>query len=236
MSHMAELKGEPNGKLQSHPAEVPPSSSYATIKAAAKNCTACPLYKRGTQTVFGEGDLHAKILIVGEQPGNDEDLAGHPFVGPAGKILDSALEKAGINRQHVYVTNAVKHFKWTPSDRPTKPRIHQKPNSAETKACKPWLEWEIEKVKPDFILLLGRTAAFSVMGREVSIGKERNKILKTKNGKNAIVSWHPSAILRAPDPAKREELRSQLVSDFKLATGRGARNRQSQKTQGAITP
>src|SRR5437660_5719971 len=145
------------------PATPPDSSSLSTVREAARNCTACHLYKRATQTVFGEGPKKAPMMLVGEQPGDYEDVAGKPFVGPAGKIMDRALEEAGIDRKEVYVTNAVKHFKWEPRG---KRRIHQKPNSLEITACKPWLEAEIEALHPEVIVCLGATAAQSLWGRQ----------------------------------------------------------------------
>src|ERR1700745_450958 len=144
------------------PAPVPETNSLAKAAAAAKECTACPLYKKATQTVFGEGPKHATMFMIGEQPGDYEDVAGKPFVGPAGKILDRALEEAGINRDEVYVTNAVKHFKWEPRG---KRRIHKKPNSLEIAACKPWIEAEIDLINPQVIVCLGATAAQALLGR-----------------------------------------------------------------------
>lgn len=185
----------------------------------SKSCTACPLYKIGTQTVFGAGSENAKIVIVGEQPGNEEDLTGLPFVGPAGKILEKALVAAGIERKDVYLTNAVKHFKWTPSDRPSKPRLHKKPNTAEIKACRPWLEAELKIIKPQMVLALGRTSAFSCLGRQSSIGKERGHPLEVpEHPWKYYVSWHPSAILRAIDEKTRTKLLNELIEDLKQLT------------------
>src|SRR5438874_5934485 len=150
-----------NGQDSWRPPPVQKTNSLAKVAAAAKECTACPLYKKATQTVFGEGPKHAAMLMIGEQPGDYEDGAGKPFVGPAGKILDRALEEAGINRDEVYVTNAVKHFKWEPRG---KRRIHQKPSSRDIAACRPWLEAEIDRVRPQAVVLLGATAAQAIMG------------------------------------------------------------------------
>src|SRR5499425_3505611 len=152
------------------PAQPPDTSSLATVREAAAQCTACHLYKRATQTVFGEGPKHARMMLVGEQPGDYEDVAGKPFVGPAGKILDKALEEAGIDRKEVYVTNAVKHFKWEPRG---KRRIHKKPNSMEITACKPWIEAEIEVLQPDVIVCLGATAAQALLGRQFKVTSQR---------------------------------------------------------------
>src|SRR5438132_10700571 len=143
------------------PATPPDSSSLSTVREAARNCTACHLYKRATQTVFGEGPKKAPMMLVGEQPGDYEDVAGKPFVGPAGKIMDRALEEAGIDRKEVYVTNAVKHFKWEPRG---KRRIHQKPNSREVAACRPWLEAELRRVRPNLLVVLGSTAGQGIFG------------------------------------------------------------------------
>src|SRR5205085_4358674 len=152
------------------PATPPDSSNLSTVRDAAKNCTACHLYKHATQTVFGEGPKTARIVLVGEQPGDYEDVAGKPFVGPAGKIMDRALEEAGIDRKEVYVTNAVKHFKWEPRG---KRRIHKKPNSLEITACKPWIEAEIEVLRPDVIVCLGATAAQALLGKQFKVSTQR---------------------------------------------------------------
>src|SRR5919197_3268789 len=156
------------------PAPVPPTTSLAEIREAARQCKACHLYKRGTQTVFGEGPKRATMMLVGEQPGDYEDVAGKPFVGPAGKIMDRALEEAGIDRKEVYVTNAVKHFKWEPRG---KRRIHQKPNSREIAACKPWLEAEIALVKPDVIVALGATAAQALLAPQFRVTKQLGEFI-----------------------------------------------------------
>jgi uracil-DNA glycosylase family protein len=175
--------------------------SITSLKKAAKNCRACDLYKLGTQTVFGDGPLTAPIMLVGEQPGNEEDQQGLPFVGPAGRILDKALAEAGIDRAKVYVTNAVKHFKWTPGDRPQKPRLHKTPNAAEIKACHPWLEAEVAAIKPKVVVALGRTAEKACR----SLGVEM------------IHTYHPSAILRVYDREQREPMMAKLVKDLKRA-------------------
>ncbi|WII71507.1 UdgX family uracil-DNA binding protein [Bdellovibrio sp. 22V] len=185
------------------------------LKEAAEDCHACPLYKTATHVVFGEGSSRSKIVIIGEQPGDKEDLAGEPFVGPAGSMLDYCLEKAGIPRNTVYVTNAVKHFKWTPQG---KIRLHKKPSAGEVKACKPWLEAELGKIKPDVIIALGATAALSVLGKATAITKERGKVMEQEAyGSPVIVSWHPSAILRSIRSEDTEQKREQLIEDLKLA-------------------
>src|SRR5213082_2958624 len=156
------------------PATPPDSSNLSTVREAAENCTACHLYKRATQTVFGEGPKSATIMLVGEQPGDYEDVAGKPFVGPAGKIMDRALADAGIDRKQVYVTNAVKHFKWEPRG---KRRIHQKPNSREIAACRPWLEAELRLVRPNLVVAMGATAAQTIFGPAFRVTRERGKVL-----------------------------------------------------------
>src|SRR5437588_2656763 len=161
------------------PATPPDSSSLSTVREAARNCTACHLYKRATQTVFGEGPKKASIMLVGEQPGDYEDLAGKPFVGPAGKIMDRALEEAGIDRKKVYVTNAVKHFKWQPRG---KRRIHQKPNATEVAACRPWLEAEITNVRPKLVVLMGATAAQALLGSSFRVTQHRGEVIDTEQG------------------------------------------------------
>src|SRR6476620_10446528 len=165
-----------NGQDSWRPAPVPETNSLAKVAAAAKECTACPLYKKATQTVFGEGPKHATMLMIGEQPGDYEDVAGKPFVGPAGKILDRALEEAGIDRREVYVTNTVKHFKWEPRG---KRRIHKKPNSREIAACRPWLEAELRVVRPGLLVCMGATAAQAVFGPSFRVTRERGKVLES---------------------------------------------------------
>ena len=178
----------------------------------ASECKACDLYKRGTQTVFGEGPRRASIMLVGEQPGDAEDLAGRPFVGPAGRLLDRALEEAGIDRQAVYVTNVVKHFKWEPRG---KRRIHAKPNASEIGACRPWLEAEIAIVKPRVLVCLGATAAQALLGKTFKVSTDRGKRVESLLAPVVSATVHPSSILRATsDDARREEMR-RLVADLK---------------------
>jgi uracil-DNA glycosylase family protein len=196
------------------PAPVPETSSLKELAAAAKNCTACHLYKRGTQTVFGEGPKHATMMLVGEQPGDYEDVAGKPFVGPAGKIMDRALEEAGINRKDVYVTNAVKHFKWEPRG---KRRIHQKPNSREIAACRPWLEAELRLVKPKLVVALGATAGQTIFGPTFRVTRERGKVLSSKLAPRVVATVHPSSLLRQPDEESREREYGLFVRDLRVA-------------------
>src|SRR5213076_969501 len=203
-----------NGQDSWRPAPVPETDSLAKVAAAAKKCTACPLYKRATQTVFGEGPKHATVLMVGEQPGDYEDVAGKPFVGPAGKIMDRALEEAGIDRKEVYVTNAVKHFKWEPRG---KRRIHQKPNSREIAACRPWLEAELRLVKPKLLVCLGATAAQAIFGPSFRVTRERGKVLSSKFAPRVLATVHPSSLLRQPDEQSREREYKRFVVDLRAA-------------------
>ena len=190
----------------------PDQRTLPAFKTAAADCKACDLWKKGTQTVFGEGKRHATILFVGEQPGNEEDLTGKPFVGPAGRLFDDALAEAGINRNQTYVTNIVKHFKWEPRG---KRRIHKKPNSLEVKACRPWLEAEILLVKPQVIVALGATAAQALLGSQFRVTKERGKFLESNLAPYIMATVHPSSILRAPDDETRRLEYRQFVDDLK---------------------
>jgi len=196
------------------PAPVPDSSSLSVVREASQHCTACHLYKRGTQTVFGQGPKRAPLMLVGEQPGDQEDVAGRPFVGPAGKILDRALEEAGIDRDEVYVTNVVKHFKWEPRG---KRRIHQKPNSREIAACRPWLEAELRLVQPKLLVCLGATAAQAIFGPSFRVTRERGKVLASPFATKVIATVHPSSLLRQPDEESREREYALLVADLKAA-------------------
>ena len=187
-----------------------------TLREEAADCRACPLYKNATQTVFGEGQQTARIMLVGEQPGDKEDLAGKPFVGPAGQMLDRALEEAGIDRRKVYVTNAVKHFKFVPRG---KIRLHQKPNTPEIKACRQWYERELAAIKPDLVVAMGATAAQSVFGKITPINKNRGRPINLDDGTTALVTVHPSYLLRLPDAdAKAREYR-RFVEDLEIAAG-----------------
>ena len=191
---------------------VPEQPTLETARAAAAGCKACDLWRTGTQTVFGEGAVGATVMFVGEQPGNEEDLEGRPFVGPAGRLLDQALEEAGIDRGEAYVTNAVKHFKWEPRG---KRRIHQKPNWGEMTACKPWLEAEIELVRPKVIVALGATAAQTLLGRQFRVTKQRGVPVDSPLAPSVIATVHPSSILRAPDEAARREAMQDFVADLR---------------------
>jgi uracil-DNA glycosylase family protein len=193
---------------------LPERPTLKKLQVAAAGCTACPLWKTGTQTVFGEGSPHAKVVFVGEQPGNDEDLAGKPFVGPAGKLLDKCLVEAGIARDEVYVTNAVKHFKWEPSG---KRRLHKKPNSREIAACRPWLEAELAVLKPEVVVALGATAAQTLLGKDFRVTQRRGELIDSPLARFVMATVHPSSILRAPDEAKRHEERARFVEDLKKA-------------------
>jgi uracil-DNA glycosylase len=186
--------------------------TLSKLRLAAAGCTACHLYKLGTQTVFGVGPANADVVFVGEQPGDQEDLAGRPFVGPAGRVLDEGLEEAGIDRSKVYVTNAVKHFKWEPRG---KRRIHQKPNWSEMTACRPWLEAELAVIEPHVLVCLGATAAQSLLGRQFRVTKMRGVPVESELAPSVVATVHPSSILRARDEGAREEAMSNFVRDLK---------------------
>jgi len=196
------------------PARPPDTASLGALREAARHCTACHLYKHATQTVFGEGPKGATMMLVGEQPGDYEDVAGKPFVGPAGKIMDRALEEAGIDRSKVYVTNAVKHFKWEPRG---KRRIHQKPNSREIAACRPWLEAELRVVKPKLVVAMGATAAQTIFGPSFRVTRERGKLLSSKLAPRVLATVHPSSLLRQPDEESREREYKLFVADLRAA-------------------
>ena len=191
---------------------IPKQLTFLSLKAAAAECKACDLWKKGTQTVFGEGRRRANVIFVGEQPGNEEDLTGKPFVGPAGRLFDEALAEAGIDRKQTYVTNVVKHFKWEPRG---KRRIHKKPNAAEVKACRPWLEAEIALVKPQVIVALGATAAQALLGPKFLVTKQRGKFLESTLAPYIMATVHPSSILRAPDDETRRLEYRHFVNDLK---------------------
>jgi len=195
---------------------VPERPSLTKLREAAAGCRACPLWKDATQTVFGEGPAKAAVVLVGEQPGDREDQEGRPFVGPAGRVLDDALADAGIDRKQVYVTNAVKHFKWTPRG---KRRIHQKPNAEEIAACRPWLDAELAVVKPDVLVALGATAAQALLGRGFPVTRERGVPVDSDLAPNVVATVHPSSILRARDEAERREAYDAFVADLKVVAG-----------------
>jgi DNA polymerase len=188
--------------------------SVEQLQEAAADCHGCDLWEHATQTVFGDGAPHARLMLVGEQPGDQEDLQGKPFVGPAGKLLERALDEAGIDRRLVYVTNAVKHFRWT---RRGKRRLHEKPNAGQVRACRPWLEAEIEVVRPGLIVLLGATAAQSVLGPAFRVSKQRGEVLPSPYGVQVLATVHPSSILRATDDESREAAMKGFIADLRVA-------------------
>jgi DNA polymerase len=194
-----------------------PPNNLVELREAAAGCRACDLWKNATQTVFGEGARSARLMMVGEQPGDHEDIEGKPFVGPAGHLLDRALEKAGIDRRRVYLTNAVKHFRWT---RRGKRRLHEKPNAQQIRACRPWLESEIAVVRPDIVVLLGATAAQSVMGPSFRVSRQRGEVMTSPLGVPVLATVHPSSILRATDDASRDVAMASFVADLKVAASR----------------
>ena len=195
---------------------IPERLTLPALRGAAAECKACPLHETGTQTVFGEGLKRARLMLIGEQPGDREDVEGHPFVGPAGRVLDQALERAGIERADAYVTNVVKHFKWTPKG---KRRIHQAPRAEEIKACAPWLEAELEVVEPEVMVCLGATAVRAVIGSKARVIKDHGEFLDSRLGPTAMPTLHPSAILRA-EPEDRDDAMDTLVGDLDRARQR----------------
>ena len=203
------LVGAEPGSAQ---ALIPDQPTLPGLQVAAARCQACDLYKTGTQTVFGDGTPHAKVMFVGEQPGDREDIEGKPFVGPAGRLLDDGLRAAGIDRNQVYITNAVKHFKWKPQG---KRRLHQKPNAAEITACRPWLDAEIALVKPHIVVCLGATAAQALLGRGFRVTLQRGQFIERPGLPLMMATVHPSSILRAPDDESRELEMQAFVADLK---------------------
>ena len=193
---------------------VPPRPTLPKLRRAAAGCRACHLWKRGTQTVFGEGIARAPLMLIGEQPGDREDVEGRPFVGPAGRLLGSSLEKAGIDRAQVYLTNVVTHFKWEPRG---KRRIHQKPNALEIAACRPWLDAEISVVRPRVLVCLGATAAQALLGRSFRVSRDRGRFVPSDLAPRVIATVHPSSLLRAPDEATRRAETARFVADLKRA-------------------
>jgi uracil-DNA glycosylase len=189
---------------------IPEKATLDELRERAAGCKACHLWERGTQTVFGEGAKASEVMFVGEQPGDQEDLAGRPFVGPAGRLLDDALEQAGIDRSKVYVTNAVKHFKWQPRG---KRRIHQKPNWSEMAACRPWLDAELAMVKPRILVCLGATAAQGLLGRDFRVSRQRGELIESPLAPYVMATVHPSSILRAADEERREQM-AEFVADL----------------------
>ena len=195
---------------------LPPTLTLPALREASQGCRGCQLWERGTQTVFGEGARESKLMFVGEQPGDQEDLAGKPFVGPAGRLLDEALEEAGIDRRLAYVTNAVKHFKWEPRG---KRRIHAKPNWSELAACRPWLEAELAVVKPEVLVCLGATAAQSLLGRQFRVTQSRGEWVESELAPRVTATIHPSAILRQRDDESRRTEFAGLVDDLRKVAG-----------------
>ena len=191
---------------------IPPRPTLSKLREAAAGCTACDLYKTGTQTVFGEGQPSSLIMLIGEQPGDKEDLAGRPFVGPAGALLDKSLQEAGIDRSKVYVTNVVKHFKWEPRG---KRRIHKKPNAVEITACRPWLQAELSVIKPRAIICLGSTAAQAIIGPKFRVSVQRGQFVQSDLAEYVTATVHPSSILRAPSDEARRLERARFVEDLR---------------------
>jgi uracil-DNA glycosylase len=206
--------GEPLERAE-RDAVLPAARSVEDLRLLATGCRACDLWARATQTVFGDGATSARLLFVGEQPGNSEDLEGAPFVGPAGRLLDRALLEAGIDRNEVYVTNVVKHFKWRRAPSGTR-RIHDKPNAAQVEACRPWLEAEVARIGPELVVCLGATAAQALLGRTFRVTQQHGEIVPCDLGPPALATVHPSAILRAADD--RDALTDQLISDLRAAS------------------
>ena len=203
------VPGNPEDPAQK---KIPSTPTLPGLAKISKDCKACDLWRRGTQTVFGEGETNSKVMFVGEVPGDQEDRAGKPFVGPAGNLLDKALIEAGIDRSKVYVTNAVKHFNWEPRG---KRRIHKKPNAAEIAACRPWLDAEIAKLRPKVIVCLGATAAQALLGKTFRVTQHRGEFIESALAPYVAATVHPSSILRAPDDAARHEEMKRFVADLK---------------------
>ena len=211
---MAKTKADAGRKAEATSARefLPEKRTIPIMREAAQQCRGCDLYKNATQAVFGEGPASARCIVIGEQPGNDEDLQGHPFVGPAGRMLNKALEEAGIQRSGVYITNAVKHFKNEPRG---KRRMHRSPNVAELNACRPWLEQELKVTRPKVIVCMGTTAARSILGRKVTLRDVRGKLMPSPYADNTLVTTHPSSILRSPDEESRHRNYDAFVADLK---------------------
>jgi uracil-DNA glycosylase family protein len=193
---------------------IPSRPTLPKLRSVAQDCRACDLWQKGTQTVFGEGKKSADVMLVGEQPGDKEDLQGKPFVGPAGRLLDQALEEAGIERQRAYVTNVVKHFKWEPKG---KRRIHRKPNLSQIAACRPWLDAELRVVKPRALVCLGATAAQALLGTDFRVSRDRGQVVDSSLAPIVIATVHPSSILRGPEEARRQEF-DRFVDDLRTVT------------------
>ena len=197
---------------------IPPRPTIPSLQESAKDCRACDLWKNATQTVFGEGAQKAAIMLIGEQPGDQEDRIGRPFVGPAGRILDQALAEAGIDRGTVYVTNVVKHFRWTAAER-GKRRIHKKPRASEIQACRPWLDAELNVVKPKVVVCLGASAAQALLGKDFRVTRDRGKAIKSSLPALLVATVHPSSILRALDDESRQNQMKEFVDDLRTVKG-----------------
>ncbi len=195
---------------------LPAQISLTSLREAVQKCRGCPLYQNATQAVFGQGRRTARVFLVGEQPGNDEDQQGKPFVGPAGRVLDTGLEAAGIDRADAYVTNVVKHFKWVAQG---KRRLHKTPGAREIAACLPWLEKEIELIKPEVLVCLGATAAKALLGRDFRVTQQRGRAMPTRFAKHAVATVHPSAVLRQPTEEDRHREMDQFIADMKVVAG-----------------
>jgi uracil-DNA glycosylase len=189
-------------------------ATLAELRSAARDCKACDLWRTATQTVFGEGASKAKVMFVGEQPGDQEDRSGHPFVGPSGRVLDHALSVAGIDRSEVYVTNVVKHFKWSAAER-GKRRIHKKPRHSEIQACRPWLDAELDRIKPEVLVCLGASAAQALLGKDFRVSRERGRLIESNLAPYVIATVHPSSILRAQDDESRHSQMHAFIDDLR---------------------
>ena len=200
-----------------HPATtIPPNADIDVVREVAAGCRACDLWANATQTVFGEGVEASRLMLVGEQPGDREDIAGHPFVGPAGRLLDEALDQAGIDRERVFVTNVVKHFKWRPSG---KRRLHERPNPVEIRACRPWLNLEVELVRPEILVMLGATAAQALLGRDFRVSERHGELMPPLSvpGPKLLATYHPSSILRSRTSEERDAALRMLIDDLVVA-------------------
>ena len=210
------IKLQPPKTFQSAADYFPARKTLTSLATASKGCRACDLWRTGTQTVFGEGRARASIVLVGEQPGDQEDKQDRPFVGPAGRLLDDALNAAGIDREEVYLTNVVKHFRWERGEKSER-RIHKKPNDAEVRACYPWLGVELAAIKPAVVVALGATAAQAIMGKQFRVTRDRGKLLKTGHGYALVATMHPSSVLRAPSSEARRIGTEDLIRDLTVA-------------------
>lgn len=212
---------------------LPQHPSLPALRQAAAGCRACPLHKLGTQTVFGEGAERARVVLVGEQPGHEEDLAGRPFVGPAGRLLDRALGDAGIVRADAYVTNVVKHFKWTPKG---KRRLHQRPNASEIEACRPWLDAELALLEPEVLVCLGATAAQALLGRSFRVTQQRGMALPSELARHVLATVHPSSILRSRSSEEREAAYAAFVADLRVVAKLLSARRQRASVRAPAAP